>query len=272
MKKEVRKIIKKNPKLEKALSIIVIIIFIIIIVISNLKQIKLKKYIKEEYGAEIYNIFNDYNLIKNTRLKENDEGKYLYYIAEDSGRIEIIKNIDNNESNENIENNKYIINIISNINNEKMQIYPPLTLEKQSPNRLYKVTKVVDGDTIKIRFNEKEETIRLIGIDTPESVHSDSNKNIPEGSIASDYTKDKLEGKEVKLEFDVQPKDKYNRYLAYVFIDGKMFNKELLEKGYARLSTFPPNIKYVDDFTKIQKEAINKNIGFWKNNIWNKKK
>lgn len=51
-----------------------------------------------------------------------------------------------------------------------------------------------------------------------------------------------------------------------------MFNKELLEKGYARVATYPPNVKYVEDFTKIQKKAINSNKGFWNKGIWEKEK
>lgn len=260
IKKDVKKIF---PKGEKYINIIIGIIFLLIILFFSLKQVEVGKYIKEQYGVEVYNIFVDSKIIKNISLKEDENGKYLWYIAEDSGRIDIQKNIDE----KNI--TTYVINIID-YDNNKIQIYPFLELEKQNPNKLYEVVKVVDGDTIKIKFNDKQETIRLIGVDTPESVHSDSNKNIPEGEIASNYTKDRLEEKQIKLEFDVQTRDKYNRYLAYVFIDGKMFNKELLEKGYARISTYPPNVKYVDDFTKIQKEAIRKNKGFWDKNIWDK--
>lgn len=265
MKKVTKKVNKKLSKVEKIIGIVFVVVFFLISIFFSIKQTKVGKFIKEEYGTNVYNIFVDSKILNKTKLKEDENGKYLWYIAEDSGRLEIKKD-------ENNKKEQYVIYVLSNINNEKIQIYPFLELEKQNKDKLYKVIRVVDGDTIKISFNDKQETIRLIGVDTPESVHSDSNKNIPEGSIASDYTKDRLEGKEVKLEFDVQPKDKYGRYLAYVYIDGKMFNKELLEKGYARLATYPPNVKYVDDFTKIQKEAINKNKGFWDKNIWNKEK
>lgn len=127
----------------------------------------------------------------------------------------------------------------------------------------YKVTRVVDGDTIKVTFNGKEESVRLIGIDTPESVHPDASKNIVEGKTASAYTKEKLEGKVVELEFDAQERDQYGRLLAYVWIDGVMFNKTLLSEGYAQVSTYPPNVKYVDEFTKLQGQARNNNKGFW---------
>ena len=256
--KEVKKIF---PKGSKHISLILGIIVIIITTFFYVEQIKVSKYLKEHYGEKVYNIFSDNKLLEHTKLKEDSNGKYLWYIAEDSGKIEILKEEDN-----------YYIYIFSNLNEEKIQIYPFLEIEKQNPDRLYKVPRVVDGDTIKIEYDNKQHSVRLIGIDTPESVHSNSKKNIPEGKIVSDYTKMRLEGKEVKLEFDVQPRDKYNRLLAYVYIDGKMFNKELLENGYARVATFPPNIKYVNEFTKIQKTAIRNNKGFWEKDIWEKEK
>lgn len=137
------------------------------------------------------------------------------------------------------------------------------------PYGKYKVTRVVDGDTIIVDFNGKEERVRLIGVDTPESVHPDATKNVKEGKIASNFTKEKLEGKEIALEFDVQERDHYGRLLAYVWFNGTMFNKTLLKEGYAQIATYPPNVKYVDDFTKIQKEARESNKGLWSNNIFN---
>lgn len=131
-----------------------------------------------------------------------------------------------------------------------------------------KVKRVVDGDTLVVDLNGQEERVRLIGVDTPESVHPDDTKNIEAGKIASDFTKSKLEGKEVELEFDVQERDHYGRLLAYVYLDGVMFNKTLLEEGYARVATIPPNVKYVNDFTKIQEEARKNNKGFWSEDIF----
>ena len=126
-----------------------------------------------------------------------------------------------------------------------------------------KVTRVVDGDTVKVMFNGKEESVRLTGVDTPESVHPDKSKNTEFGKISSDFTKNKLEGKEVELEFDVQERDKYSRLLAYVYVDGEMYNKTLLEEGMAKVATFPPNVKYVDDFVAIERVARDANKGLW---------
>lgn len=126
------------------------------------------------------------------------------------------------------------------------------------------VIRIVDGDTIVVDYNGNEEKIRLIGIDTPESVHPNESKNTAEGIKVSDYTKERLKDKKVKLELDVQERDKYGRILAYVYVDGEMYNKELLKLGYAKLATYPPNVKYVDDFTKIQEEARKSKVGLWK--------
>ena len=125
------------------------------------------------------------------------------------------------------------------------------------------VIRVVDGDTIVVNYKGSEEKVRLIGIDTPESVHPNENKNTEEGIETSNYTKQRLEGKIIEIELDVQERDKYGRILAYVYIDGEMYNKELLKIGYAKIATYPPNIKYVDDFTEIQKQARKNKVGLW---------
>ena len=130
-------------------------------------------------------------------------------------------------------------------------------------NKTFKVLKVVDGDTIQIDYNGKKEKVRMIGIDTPESVHPDETRNNENGKIASEYTKKLLTDKEVTLELDVQERDKYGRILAYVYLNGKMINKKLLEDGYAQVATFPPNVKYVKEFTKIQEKAKEAEKGLW---------
>ena len=132
----------------------------------------------------------------------------------------------------------------------------------------YQVTRVVDGDTIEVNYNGTEEKVRLIGIDTPESVHPDKEKNSEYGKQASEYTKNLLEGKTVRLEFDVQERDSYGRLLAYVYIDDVMVNKKLLEEGLAQIATYPPNVKYVDEFTKIQETARENKKGFWAQDVF----
>lgn len=118
---------------------------------------------------------------------------------------------------------------------------------------LYDVIRVVDGDTIVVNYNGTEETVRLIGVDTPESVHPTASKNTEAGVAASKFTTFYLSDKQVELEFDVQERDQYGRLLAYVYLDGEMLNEKLLRTGYASIATYPPNVKYVNRFSDIVK-------------------
>lgn len=127
----------------------------------------------------------------------------------------------------------------------------------------YKVVRVVDGDTFVINYNGKEERVRLIGVDTPESVHPNEEKNTAFGKKVSNFSKEKLTNKEVQIEFDVSQRDKYGRLLCYAYVDGEMYNKLLLREGLAKVATYPPNVKYVDDFVSIQKEARENKKGMW---------
>jgi micrococcal nuclease len=128
----------------------------------------------------------------------------------------------------------------------------------------YPVTQVVDGDTIKVLINGEEETIRLLLIDTPETVHP--NKPIqPFGPEASAFVKQLLSEKRVLLELGISERDKYGRLLAYVYTaEGEMVNKLLLKNGLARVAyIYPPNTKYIDEFKEIQNQARKDNIGIW---------
>ncbi len=126
-----------------------------------------------------------------------------------------------------------------------------------------KVKRVVDGDTFVIDNDQK---VRLIGIDTPESVASDEylektgKKNTDWGKYASNYTKSLIEGKTVYLEFDAAREDKYGRLLAYVYLeDGRMLQDVLLMSGYADLMTIQPNVKYADHFVVVLNNTQNNN-------------
>jgi micrococcal nuclease len=132
----------------------------------------------------------------------------------------------------------------------------------------YPVTRVVDGDTIVVSIAGEENKVRLIGVDTPESVHSDESQNVPYGQISSDFTRNALEGQQVYLEYDVEPNDQYGRILAYVWLDDVMFNKTLLMEGHAVLATYPPNVRYVDEFTDLQTQARNDGNGLWADTIY----
>lgn len=124
------------------------------------------------------------------------------------------------------------------------------------------VDRVIDGDTIKVRIGNKAETVRYIGVDTPETVHPTRGIE-PYGIEASNFNKKLVEGKAVRLEFDVERRDRYGRLLAYVYVDTLFINAELLRQGYAQLMTVPPNVRHVDLFVRLQREAREAKRGLW---------
>lgn len=136
----------------------------------------------------------------------------------------------------------------------------------------YVVSRVVDGDTYIINLNGRDEKVRLIGVDTPESVARGSNaeKNCEEGKTASNYVKQLIERESVYLEYDTQERDRYGRILAYVYLnDGTQLEEVLLNRGYARVMTISPNVAYADRYVELQKKARKNNTGFWESNPWN---
>jgi micrococcal nuclease len=103
------------------------------------------------------------------------------------------------------------------------------------------VVETIDGDTIDVRVgNGRVERVRILGADTPET--KDRRKPVQcFGPEASAYTHRRLAGRHVSLETDTEMRDKYGRLLAYVYVDGKRYDDELLRLGYARLLIIPPN-------------------------------
>lgn len=124
----------------------------------------------------------------------------------------------------------------------------------------FKVTRVIDGDTIEIENGEK---IRYIGIDTPETV--DPRKQVQcFGIEASKKNKELVEGKAVRLEKDITDRDKYFRLLRYVWVDDLFVNLELVKQGFANSYSYPPDIKYQEEFLAAEKEAREAERGLWK--------
>jgi micrococcal nuclease len=124
------------------------------------------------------------------------------------------------------------------------------------------VTRVVDGDTVIARVDGEELRVRLIGIDTPETVAPDQPVECY-GPAASAFTHRRLEGRDVELEFDVERLDRYGRTLAYVWLGGELFNETLVREGYAVVTTFPPDVRYVDRFVAAQRAAREQHLGLW---------
>jgi endonuclease YncB( thermonuclease family) len=117
----------------------------------------------------------------------------------------------------------------------------------------FKVVRVIDGDTVKL---ETGESLRYIGIDTPETKHPQKPVQYL-GKEASAFNTKLVFGQDILVEFDVQQRDKYGRLLGYVFLrDGTFVNAELVKKGYAKVATFPPNVLYSELFLKLQAEAV----------------
>lgn len=126
------------------------------------------------------------------------------------------------------------------------------------------VRSVIDGDTLKIDYKGKVETVRLLLIDSPESVHP-SKPVQPFGVDASKYLKSLLkENSTVKIEFGEVARDKYDRLLAYIWINDIFVNERMVEFGYARVAYInPPNIKYLDQLLTAQEKAQNQKTGIW---------
>lgn len=124
------------------------------------------------------------------------------------------------------------------------------------------VARVVDGDTIEISpAVDGVEDVRLIGIDTPEPYASGEPE--PLSIEASEFARDNLEGNSVRLEFDEERVDDYDRLLAYVYIGGEMFNETLVEEGFAQVATFPPNTRHLGRFEAAQESARGAGVGIW---------
>jgi micrococcal nuclease len=136
------------------------------------------------------------------------------------------------------------------------------------------LVKRADGDTLVL---ENGQRVRLIGMDSPElhesrKLYNDSKRlkmDVKEmqklGQKAYEFTRNLVEGKRVRLEFDIEKYDKYERLLAYLYLqDGTFVNAEIVKQGYASPMTISPNVKYADLFVKLFKEARENKRGLWK--------
>lgn len=126
------------------------------------------------------------------------------------------------------------------------------------------IVSVVDGDTIVLSVQNQTETVRLLGIDTPETVHPTRPIECF-GPEASAFTKATLEkGSVVKLVRDVEPRDRYQRLLVYLFLtDGTLFNQLLIDRGLARTLSIEPNTAFASQFASHESSARNRRVGLW---------
>ena len=126
-----------------------------------------------------------------------------------------------------------------------------------------RVVEVIDGDTIVVAFsNGATDTVRLLGVDTPETVHPVRGQECF-GPEASAFTKKQLMGRVVVLESDVERRDVYDRRLAYVYLRGDRFNDILLRRGYARFLVIPPNDAHGRALLDAELAARQERRGLW---------
>ncbi len=139
------------------------------------------------------------------------------------------------------------------------------------------VAYVVDGDTIIVKRGGRTEKVRLIGIDTPESKEnskafrdaerkgSDISVIISQGKKATSFLRGLIKkGDSVSLEFDVVERDKYGRFLAYVYLgDGRFLNELIVKSGFAYVMSIPPNVKHKNKFIEAFKYARENKLGLW---------
>jgi micrococcal nuclease len=140
-----------------------------------------------------------------------------------------------------------------------------------------RVIRVVDGDTIEARIGERSDDVRLIGVDTPETVKPDTPVQCF-GERASHFTKRHLTGRRVRLVFGVERRDVYGRLLAYVYLADstsyvpkhvksrqreRLFNATLVRRGLARSLTIPPNDRFAPRLRRLELTAARAGRGLW---------
>ncbi len=144
---------------------------------------------------------------------------------------------------------------------------------KTLEHRIYRVARVIDGDTIKL---DNAEHVGLIGIDAPEikdgpklerdlrERHLTKSVELAMGRKAAEFTRHLIEGKKVRLTFDVRRYDEYHRLLAYVYLlDGMFVNAEIVKAGYAYPYTIKPDVRYARLFQQLYKQAKENHRGLW---------
>jgi micrococcal nuclease len=124
------------------------------------------------------------------------------------------------------------------------------------------VTRVVDGDTIEVDLDGREEYVRYIGVDTPETVKPDTPVQCF-GPQAHRFNARLVEHRRVRLVFGVERHDVYGRLLAYVYLGDRFVNATLVRRGLARTLTIPPNDRFANRFKRLEVAASRAGRGLW---------
>jgi len=198
---------------------------------------------------------------------------FAFLIVVGAGQSPENKKIDNEQLTQQLEEKEEVVAsnkeevVVNNTSATKKQENLPETkvLTDNVAIKLYQVVKVVDGDTINVNIDGKTETLRFIGINTPETV--DPRKPVEcFGREASNRAKELLSNKKVRLENDPTQgeRDKYQRLLRYVWLeDGTFFNKKMIADGFAHEYTYGTPYKYQEEFDEAELEARTAKRGLW---------
>ena len=123
---------------------------------------------------------------------------------------------------------------------------------------------VSDGDTVRVRLDSgRVERVRYIGIDTPETAKPDAPGECY-ADRARDFNERLVGDRDVRLELDVEERDRYGRLLAYVYVGGTNVGAELVRRGYAVPLTVPPNVRHVTDISRLARDARSNRRGLWR--------
>lgn len=141
---------------------------------------------------------------------------------------------------------------------------PNIEENHEFPRTEVPLVRVIDGDTIKVKIDGKEENVRFLLVDTPETNHPRMNGPQPFGREAKEFMEGFAAAGKLELELDVSERDRYGRVLAYVYVNGVSAQEELLKRGLARVAyIYPPNTRYVDHYQALQEKAQVDGVGIW---------
>ncbi|MGH1342524.1 MAG: thermonuclease family protein [Nannocystales bacterium] len=127
-----------------------------------------------------------------------------------------------------------------------------------------RLVRVTDGDTIVVTVDGKQERVRLIGIDTPETKHSPRGAEpLADEATAALRTLLRRHPLRLRLRLDAEERDRYGRLLAYVYANGVFVNEAMVRDGWARALRIPPNVRHAKTFDRLADEARRRRLGIW---------